>query len=143
MSEVDIVPAKKLLLGLTATLALAACEQSVADELPELSGGQLFQHLCASCHGVAGRGDGPAAKTTGVKVPDLTRIAVRHGGRFPKEQVRRIVESGAHILPHGSSGMPAWSWELYAYDGEDAVRRARVAELLTRLVGYLESIQSK
>ena len=57
--------------------------------------------------------------------------------------MRCVVEGDTAILAHGSREMPVWSWELYAYEGEDALRRARVAELLTRLVDYLESMQRK
>ena len=128
---------------LHAVLALSMCWPSGAAELPELSGKQLFQHLCASCHGAAGRGDGPVAAVLKSKVPDLTRIAERHGGTFPQDQVRQVIEGQARLAAHGAPEMPVWGRELYAFDGEDPVRRARVAELITRLVDYLQSIQRR
>jgi len=42
---------------------------------------------------------------------------------------------------HGTIEMPVWGWEFYGYEGEDAGRRRRVAELIDRMVEYLQSIQ--
>jgi hypothetical protein len=42
---------------------------------------------------------------------------------------------------HGTIEMPVWGWEFYGYEGEDAARRRRVAELIDRMVEYLQSIQ--
>jgi hypothetical protein len=43
---------------------------------------------------------------------------------------------------HGSAEMPVWGWEFYGYEGEDAMRRRRAAELIDQIVDYLRSIQS-
>lgn len=123
------------------TLALAACASSQAHEPPELSGAELYQHFCASCHGVAARGDGPVAASLNVPVSDLTRIAARNGGRFSSERVRRRIDGQTVTPAHGTSAMPVWGWELYAFKGEDPARRQRVAELVESLVAYLASIQ--
>jgi hypothetical protein len=77
------------------------------------------------------------------KVPDLTRIATRSGGDFPTERVQKIIDGQESVLAHGTSEMPVWGWEWYAYKGEDEVRRKRVAELVDKLVAYLGSIQRK
>jgi len=45
-----------------------------------VDGSVLFEAYCASCHGVAGRGNGPAARALATPVPDLTTYADRHGG---------------------------------------------------------------
>jgi cytochrome c5 len=121
--------------------ALMLCGSSRAHELPDLSGADLYKHLCASCHGVAARGNGPAAAALKSKVPDLTRIALHHGGTFPKEQVRQRIDGQTALPAHGTLDMPVWGRELYAIDGDDLERRARVAVLITRLVDHLQSIQ--
>jgi mono/diheme cytochrome c family protein len=125
-----------LLIGL-----LTAASLTYADEAPDYSGAELFRIFCASCHGPLARGNGPVAKSLKVKVPDLTRIARRHGGEFPVEYISHIVD-GRELRPtHGSGDMPVWGQELYGVNSEDPDRRARSNELIGRMVNYLRSIQ--
>jgi hypothetical protein len=126
-----------------AAVSLAVCAHSNAGEAPEFSGNDLYQILCASCHGMHAHGDGPVASRLKPKVPDLTRIAIRNGGMFPTEQVRQTIDGQDMQPTHGTRDMPVWGWELYAFKGEDAARRKRVDELVARLVDYLASIQQK
>lgn len=114
-----------------------------ADEAPDLSGPELYQHFCAGCHGVRGRGNGPVARTLKAKVPDLTRIAARNGGAFDRARVRDTVDGTGLEGAHGTREMPVWGWQFYAIDGEDPVRRERAAEFIRRLVDYVESIQRR
>lgn len=122
-------------------LLLASCVH--ADEAPDLSGSELYQHFCASCHGLKARGNGPVARTLKAKVPDLTRIAARNGGTYPAEQVRETIDGMRLRDAHGTRDMPVWGWQFYAIDGEDPVRRERAAEFIRRLVDYLASVQRK
>lgn len=127
----------------TVVITSALCAACYAGEAPDLSGAELYQQFCASCHGTTARGDGPVAPALKSKVPDLTRIATRRGGRFGKEQVKQSIAGQRLHLAHGSREMPVWGWELYAFKGEDPARRKRVDELVTSLADYLESIQRK
>lgn len=112
-----------------------------ADEAPDLSGAQLYQAFCASCHGAQAHGDGSVSPYMNIKVPDLTRISTRYGGKFPALTVHEIID-GQRLRPgHGSRDMPAWGWEFYVYAGDDDARRKRTDELIDRLVDYLRSIQ--
>jgi len=70
-------------------------------------GRELFQYWCASCHGLAGLGNGPLAPTLKRTVPDLTGIAARNGGVFPTIRVRRIID-GREVQSHGDPDMPIW-----------------------------------
>ena len=130
-------------ISVCAVIVLAGSVGSHAHELPELSGAELYRNFCASCHGDAGRGNGPVAKSLKSKVPDLTRIAARNGGSFPSQRVRESIDGQRLQSAHGTRDMPVWGWELYAARGEDPARRARVAELVGLLADYLESIQLK
>jgi hypothetical protein len=76
-----------------------------------------------------------------VKVPDLTRIARRRGGKFPAESIRHIIDGREQRPTHGSGEMPVWGQEFYGVSSDDADRRARSNELIGRLVDYLRSIQ--
>lgn len=131
-------------LVLAALAALAGCQSQPAqqDDLRSLSGVELYERLCASCHGAAGKGDGPIAPLIKIGVPDLTRIAARDGGEFPTEDVRRTIDGRFERRGHGPRDMPVWGWQLYDASSEDSAgERARTDSMIDRLVGYLRSIQ--
>jgi mono/diheme cytochrome c family protein len=103
-----------------------------------VDGAATFRSYCAQCHGVAGRGDGPAAKALKVPPADLTQIAKRHNGQFPAGDVRSSI-SGDHSMPsHGTKDMPMWGPVFRS------VESASVTELrVVNLVKYLEQLQQK
>jgi mono/diheme cytochrome c family protein len=130
-----------VLLVLTLTAACATTSTRERD-VRELSGMELYERLCSSCHGVSGRGDGPIASLIAIGVPDLTRIAHRDGGEFPAEDVRLTIDGRWDRRAHGARDMPVWGWQLYDTSAtNDADERARVTSMIDRLVDYLRSIQ--
>ena len=44
-------------------------------------GHEMYDQLCAVCHGVTGMGDGPAAPALSSPVPDLTQFGAGTGGQ--------------------------------------------------------------
>lgn len=125
-----------------ALLMVACASQPVYVDPASLSGLELYQRLCASCHGVNGYGDGLVAPLIKVDTPDLTRIAARAGGDFPTDQVRWIIDGREDRRAHGARDMPVWGWQFYDNRNvDDAEARARSDELVERLVTYLKSIQ--
>lgn len=119
-------------------LAAAAC---AATPPATSAGARLYQQYCASCHGTAARGDGPAAPALGMPVPDLTRISARHGGRFPEGRVHEVIDGRAVLPAHGSRDMPVWGYEFEARSTGDGSGRAEAQALTAQLVDYLRSIQ--
>lgn len=122
-------------------LALAAAAAVRAGETPDLTGAELYGEFCASCHGARAHGDGPVAASLKKKVPDLTRLAARRGGVFPDEEIHQIIDGRKTRAAHGTSEMPVWGREFYGFEGEDATRRQRVAQLIEQIVAYLRSVQ--
>lgn len=124
-------------------LALAACAPMPTQrDVMQMSGLEMYQSFCASCHGVGGEGDGPVAPLIKIHVPDLTRIARRDGGEFPTEDVRRTIDGRFDRPAHGPRDMPVWGWQFYRSDTmDDPAERARVDAIIERLVVYLRSIQ--
>ncbi|HTU67579.1 MAG TPA: cytochrome c [Steroidobacteraceae bacterium] len=123
-------------------LAMAACGSTSRQAMPDVpTGKRLFGHYCASCHGDAGRGDGPVSPLLKVAVPDVTRIAARRGGRFPDDEIFRIVDGQAPLPAHGTRNMPVWGYEFFGDDGDDAAAHGAATERIERLVRYLRSIQ--
>ena len=80
------------ILSSLALAILSACASSGTHDPRQLTGMEMYQQLCASCHGVDGHGDGPVSSLIRIGVPDLTRIAQRDGGEFPTEDVRRTID---------------------------------------------------
>ncbi len=126
---------------LAGILASVACPAAEAEDLSAYNGPELYRVYCASCHGVTGQGDGPVASSLKVEVPDLTRLAHRHAGSFPADQVRRIIDGRSAVPPHGTRDMPVWghAFRLAGTDGSQP--QPQVDRLIDLLVQYLRSIQ--
>jgi hypothetical protein len=132
----------KYAITIGSALALAACTSTDARSPAQMSGMQMYEHLCSSCHGVDGRGEGPVALLLTIVVPDLTRIAQRAGGEFPTEDVRRTIDGRWDRRAHGARDMSVWGWQFYdSAAASDAQERARDDAMIARLVDYLRSIQ--
>ncbi len=114
-----------------------------AQDFSGSTGAQLYKRFCSSCHGVQARGDGPVSKTFKIEVPDLTRIAHRHGGVFPVEQIHKIIDGRKTLPPHGSREMPVWGFEFYreSNDAGSPDAQRSTDELIARLTEYLRTIQ--
>ena len=135
---------KAFICFLPALVLLAACATTSRDErsVEQLSGVEMYERLCASCHGTGGQGDGPVSSLIKIGVPDLTRIALRDGGEFPTEDVRRTIDGRWDRRAHGARDMPVWGWQFYdSANTNDAQERAVVDSMIDRLVVYLRSIQ--
>lgn len=114
-----------------------------AQDFSGSSGAQLYQRYCAACHGVQGLGDGPVSSDLRVMVPDLTRIGKRHGGVFPQEDVRRIIDGREVHMAHGTRDMPVWGMLLGGATAPADRSTEATDTPLGRLVEYLRSIQAK
>jgi len=71
-------------------------------------GERTFQTHCASCHGSMAEGDGPAAATLRVPVPNLRTLSKRNGGSFPTDAVASYIDGRAFPTAHGTREMPVW-----------------------------------
>ncbi len=118
-----------------------ACSRAPAEDLSHYDGPALYRIYCASCHGVTGHGDGPVASSLKGEVPDLTRLSVRHGGVFPADQVRKIIDGRATSPPHGSRDMPVWGQAFRAAGGTERERGDRADASIERVLEFLRSIQ--
>lgn len=133
---------------LFAGLALAPLAVSAAGQtgpqtpplvIPSMYGEDLFNFYCASCHGRDGKGGGPVVPALKVSPPDLTTLAARHGGTFPKAFVESFVTGNrAPLVPaHGSEEMPVWGPIFRALDPNATANRVRIENI----VGYIEAMQ--
>jgi mono/diheme cytochrome c family protein len=120
-----------------AALAATAASQDKGTE--SVSGTATYKTYCAVCHGSAARGDGPLADQLRVRPPDLTLLAKRHGGRYPDDKVRRIIDGRNPVKGHGGADMPVWGDAFR--NSSDGYSEARVKETIDALVEYLKLIQ--
>lgn len=121
---------------------LGACADELCMSLSDrYSGTILFQLHCASCHGENARGNGPVSPFLNVSVPDLTQISASHGGRFPDEEVFRIIDGQAEMPAHGTRHMPVWGYEFFGQQSDDERAHAEATEKVDALVSYLRKLQ--
>jgi len=105
--------------------------------IDSLAGRDSFEMYCAPCHGTSGRGDGPVAAALRARPADLTTLARRSGGAYPRERVRDfVIGVGRQPLAHGTTVMPIWGQMFRAFESD-----ARVRERIGNLVEYIESMQ--
>jgi len=117
---------------------------------PRFNGKADFESLCAPCHGLNARGDGPASASLKIPPADLTEIAKRHGGNFPRNYVFDTIAGIERPVAHGTREMPVWGnvfidEAVGSGTNLDAASQAAAAarDRIAALVDYLESIQEQ
>lgn len=104
-----------------------------------LKGDELFRTYCAVCHGVAGKGDGPAADSLKKRPADLTQITRKNNGKFPELTVQRMIKGDDLVAAHGARDMPTWGAIFNEMSPDKELVQARVLAL----TGYIQQIQAK
>ena len=130
---------------MTAVLLAAvapARADNAADPLLAEMGVQTYQQHCAACHGLGGRGDGPAAAALETPASDLTRIAARRNGVFPAGEIAKTIDGRFHIPAHGSREMPVWGEHFGMGISETELSESITRGKIATLVEYLKSIQT-
>jgi len=112
-----------------------------------------YEQSCATCHGVDGKGKGPATAYLTKEPTDLTTLQKNNGGVFPVDRAYEVIDGRAEVAVHGPRHMPMWG---YRYNRE-ALEKARESEMpatpvgshiyvhtrIMALIEYLSSIQEK
>jgi mono/diheme cytochrome c family protein len=131
-----------LFVGLGVALAQTATPVKIrrvsVTEPQSEQGEAMFRQYCATCHGVDGRGTGPAAAALQKRPADLTQLARKNNGDFPGIRVQRFIKGDDEVDAHGTRDMPIWG-KVLARVGDGAMATMRV----NALVQYVESIQAK
>jgi len=132
------------LLWLGSGVALALFAQTKIKEVPApdidpASGVQMYRAYCAACHGLDGKGHGPAAPALKEPLQDLTLLSKKNGGEFPMFRVSNIIKGDSEIVAHGSRDMPMWGDVFRELKRDESVVTLRVHNLAR----YIESMQQK
>lgn len=131
------IPSALLMLVATGILLMGSSSNAILNaQAADLGGGSTFRLYCASCHGAAGKGDGPLASSMKVAPADLTQIAKKNGGVFPTDRVSRTIDGRSPSRVHGSD-MPVWG-DAFASSRLDS---ASATQRIQRLVAFIQSIQ--
>ena len=134
------------LIGLMLCLAILGAAQQKeirhvrAKSISPVSGPEMYKAYGAVCHGIAGKGNGPAAEALKVAPPDLTMLAKKNGGKYPSDHVRSAIEGELALAAHGSKEMPVWGelfWRMS--QGHSSEVQLRVSNLNK----HIESMQTK
>ena len=109
------------------------------------SGEALFRRYCATCHGLAAKGNGPTAEIISVAPTDLTRLASENGGAFPLERIVRRIDGRDMIVAHGSP-MPIYgaffedAEQVRVQEGEDWIE---ASPPVIAIAHFLQAIQQE
>jgi mono/diheme cytochrome c family protein len=103
------------------------------------SGVEMYRTYCAVCHGLDGKGNGPAAAALKQPLPDLTLLSKKNRGEFPMFQVTNVIQGDTVITAHGSRDMPMWGDVFRGLKRDEAVVTLRVHNLAE----YVASLQQK
>jgi mono/diheme cytochrome c family protein len=129
-----------LFLAVSGELQQKQIKHVPARPISPVSGQQMYTAYCAVCHGLGGKGNGPAAEALKVPPPDLTALAKTNGGKYPSDHVRSAIEGDLHLPAHGSKEMPAWGnlfWRM------SQGHRSEVQLRVSNLNQYIESLQAR
>ena len=108
-------------------------------------GEELYVELCAVCHGKGGMGDGPAAGALTKAVPDLTGLAAKNDGTFPRQKVAESIAGKSRVISHGTIDMPIWGqvFEGVRPDWKPFRQRALARQRVYNLTEYLATIEAE
>ena len=104
------------------------------------SGKEMYEAYCAACHGIDGRGHGPAAEALKSPPTDLTVLARRQAGKFPSIKIYRAITGEAGIAAHGSKEMPIWGPIFLSMSHQ---HESEVHLRVANLTDYIKSMQQK
>ncbi|HEX6894987.1 MAG TPA: c-type cytochrome [Bryobacteraceae bacterium] len=103
------------------------------------SGSDMFKQYCAACHGLEGKGNGPAATALKKTPANLTELSSKNNGAFPELRVYNTIKGDVEVSAHGTRDMPVWGAlfpSVSATQGEVQLR-------LSNLTDYVKSLQAK
>jgi mono/diheme cytochrome c family protein len=105
------------------------------------SGKQMYNTYCATCHGLNGRGSGPAAVALKQAPTDLTTLARGNGGKFPDAHIYSVLRFGIEAPAHGSKDMPVWGPALRSLNNGSMIASSIEQQRISNLTNYLRSLQ--
>jgi len=135
-----LVVATSLCLAQNVTDNKAVVKQTPIKQTSPASGKEMFVQYCAPCHGIDGKGNGPAASAMKSQPTDLTQLARKHDGKYPANSIASVLKFGGGPSAHGSADMPVWGPLLQSLD---KFHDTAVQQRVSNIVSYIETLQAK
>lgn len=105
-----------------------------------INGAEIYGNYCAACHGIDGRGHGPASTAMMPAVPNLTRLQRQNKEVLPAEYVKKVVAGDiAGVTAQGKREMPVFGPAFHAMAWDRDLGEVK----LDMIVSYVASIQQK
>lgn len=131
---------------------LAAAAFGIAQTKPQIqqvpirptsaaSGKQMYNTWCATCHGLDGKGQGPAAVALKQPPTDLTMLTRNNGGKFPDAHIFAVLQFGVETPAHGTKEMPVWGPALRSLNAGNTAASMIEQQRIVNLTAYLRSLQ--
>jgi mono/diheme cytochrome c family protein len=106
------------------------------------NGEKMYVTYCAACHGIDGRGTGPAARSLKTKPTDLSVLAKQNNGKFPALHVQQLIlAEGPITSSHGSKDMPVWQGLFYSLCSGKNMEEAEVHQRIVNLANHVATLQ--
>ena len=103
-------------------------------------GKEDYRTYCAACHGLDGKGNGT---WSGAKVPDLSQLSRDNGGKFPVEEIHKVIDGRSQARWHQRQReMPYWG-EVFSMENEPAGSKAKIEARINAIVNYIQVFQEK
>jgi mono/diheme cytochrome c family protein len=119
---------------LACIVLLAACAREPA--VPQHAQA-LYERYCASCHGVDGRGDGPAADALVPRPTDLTR------SELSLPELMKVIDGRRTVRAHGTAAMPVWG-EVFEQDlGDDGRQHRQALREVQAVAEYVQALRTR
>jgi hypothetical protein len=104
-------------------------------------GRSTYRSYCATCHGRKGKGDGPLAEHLRIPPTNVTTIMQRNDGKFPFDEIVKIIDGRQAVRAHGSPDMPVWG-DTFLKTGTIGSEEKAIAKI-TQLAHFIWSIQDE
>lgn len=122
-----------------AIIGLSTC--ALAQDID--AGKMEYQSSCGACHGMDGKGNGPASAELKSRPVDLTLLAKKNNGVFPVDLLNVVIDGTRQTRAHGNREMPVWGLR-YVFDAKMARTFLNLPyEPRAAILDYLNRIQEK
>lgn len=119
---------------LLASATAAGCEREPA--VPA-NAEALYRQYCASCHGIDGRGDGPAAAALDPRPSDLTKTTL------PLAELMKVIDGRRTIRAHGDATMPVWGPVFEAATDDESRQHREALRQVQAVAEYVRALAAK
>jgi mono/diheme cytochrome c family protein len=119
-----------------------AITRGPAPQTSPTSGAEMYGAYCAVCHGLNGKGNGPAAPALKQMPSDLTQLSKKNGGKFPDFQIANVIQGDSVQPAHGSRDMPMWGDVFRSLQRNDALVKLRVHNLTDYILSLQQGVEA-